>query len=375
MSRPHWRWLASGVTVLALGGSGEAQDFQYVISFDKVTVRHPGDLAHVPAIAHAERLARETTEADASVQQGSPGRSDQNSPPRAASGGRRSGPSAGDRGQSGSVRSEARSPDADRGGSLSAYPTGRIATGSATGQTTPDEAMARGGSAPAPLATGFAPGSGTANPSFVENGFLVEAFWAARTGSPTGHFIRAHFHPADLSKGFEGQHYGHAQELHGIYIRAVDGKPFWLRSLRYRVTRNREIPRHPLSIQGFNNFNVQVLVGMSFDPRLSVRSQFIGFPVGMAISSEQDQPWSTFVVLGFERVTQLYIASSASVDLDDIAVARWEPAPGTLPNRPEQGQERETGETTGPGAEPAIRGTGDEATDAQPGVSGTGRQP
>ena len=39
-------------------------------------------------------------------------------------------------------------------------------------------------------------------------------------------FKRAHFHPPDLSTGFEAQHLGHPDELHGIYIRSLDGKPF-----------------------------------------------------------------------------------------------------------------------------------------------------
>ena len=110
-------------------------------------------------------------------------------------------------------------------------------------------------------------------------GLLVRADRVA-----AGPLLRAHFHPGDLSTGFEGQHYGHTHELHGIYIRALDGKPFRLESLRYRLTRNRQIPRNPSSIQGFSNFNVQVLIGTSFDPRLSIRSQFEGFPVGMAVA-------------------------------------------------------------------------------------------
>jgi hypothetical protein len=371
MRRLSWRWLARGLTLLALGEPGAAQDFQYVISFDKVSVRHPGDLAQLPAIAHAERLAREATETEVSVQEGSSGRSEQKPVPRAAPlGGRRSGPSAAGHGQPGSARTDTGSRDADRRGSLWVDPIGRVPTDRAPGQTARDET--RASLTPPPLATAFAPGSGTANPSFVENGFLVEAFWSVRTGLPDGHFIRAHFHPADLSTGFEGQHYGHGDQLHGIYIRATDGKPFWLKSLRYRVTRNREIPRNPLSIQGFTNFNVQVLIGTTFDPHLSIRSQFVGFPVGMAVSSDRELPWSTLAVLGFERVTQVYIASSASVDFDDIVVARWEPAPGALPDRPEEGADRET---TGPGAKPAIPGTDDDATDAAPGTSGAGRQP
>ena len=155
----------------------------------------------------------------------------------------------------------------------------------------------------------------------------------------------------------------------------MDGKPFRLQNLRYRVTRNRQIPRNPSSIQGFSNFNVQVLIGTSFDPRLSVRSQFEVFPVGMAVSSDKEMPWSTLTVVGFERVTQLYIASSASVDLDDIVLARWEPASGVPGPEAEPEAEPETAGATGPGAESAIRGADDEATEASSGTPGADRQP
>jgi hypothetical protein len=329
------------VTLVALGGPGAAQDFQYVISFDRAVVRHPGDLVQAPYIAHAERLAQEATEADVSVQEGSTAPKPAPRPARRPR-----------RGQSDSIRLDVRR-EAER-------------------RESPPAELARLSRTRPPLATAFAPGDGTANPSFVENGFLVEAFWSVRTGSPQGHFIRAHFHPGDLSTGFEGQHYGHTHELHGIYIRALDGKPFRLESLRYRVTRNRQIPRNPLSIHGFSNFNVQVLVGTSFDPRLSIRSQFAAFPVGMAVSSDQEMPWSTLKVVGFEHVTQLYVASSASVDLDDIVVARWEPAPGAAP---EPEAEAETAEATAPGAGSAIPGADDEATEGSSGTAGGGRQP
>ena len=43
---------------------------------------------------------------------------------------------------------------------------------------------------------------------FVEEGFRVEAFWAARSRQPSGYFMRGHFHPPDLSTGFEAQHLG-----------------------------------------------------------------------------------------------------------------------------------------------------------------------
>ena len=171
----------------------------------------------------------------------------------------------------------------------------------------------------------FAPAHGTANPSFVQAGFLVESFWAIKTGTSEGTFKGAHFHPADLSTGFEAQHLGNPNELHGIYIRSLDGKPFGLKSLRYRVTRNRQLPNKPLSIEGFSNFSVNVLVARSFDPRVPVRAQFIPFAVGLPAGNQPDLPWWTVRILGFEVVNKVYIASSASVDFDDIVLTRIEP--------------------------------------------------
>jgi hypothetical protein len=174
----------------------------------------------------------------------------------------------------------------------------------------------------APL--GFAPGQGPpTNPHFVEEGFRVEVFWAARTGTPWGYFARGHFHPPNLSTGFEAQHLGNRSELHGIHVRSVDGAPFGLRRLRYRVTMNRQTPAKPFSIDGFTNFAVQILVGRSFDPRRPVRQQFTAFPVGPPLGNDPALPWRTLTVLGFEYVQEVYIASSASVDLDDIAVVRY----------------------------------------------------
>ena len=168
----------------------------------------------------------------------------------------------------------------------------------------------------------FAPGQGEVNPSFVEHGFLVEVFWAVRVGSPDGYYKRGHFHPASLATGFEAQHLGNPDELHGIYIRSLDGKPFGVKQLRYRVTRNRQLPHKPLSIAGFSNYNVNVLLARTFDPRSSIRGQFVGFPVGLPAGNDTTLPWWTLLVTGFEMVESVYIASSASVDFDDIVLTR-----------------------------------------------------
>ena len=169
-------------------------------------------------------------------------------------------------------------------------------------------------------ALAFAPGRDRVNPSFLEGGFVVEAFWAIKTGTPQGRFVRAHFHPPELATGFEGQHWGYRHELHGVHIRALDGRPFRLKSLRYRVTRNRELKDRSQSIEGFSNFNVNVLIGTRFDPRLSIRTQLTAFPVGPPLGNDPGLPFLTLPILGFERVTEAFIASSASVDLDDIVL-------------------------------------------------------
>jgi hypothetical protein len=171
----------------------------------------------------------------------------------------------------------------------------------------------------------FEPGQGTDNPSFVQEGFRVEAFWAQKTASRQGSFKLSHFHPADLSSGFEAQHFAAPSDIHGIYIRSLDGKRFGLKSLRYRVTRNRQIPSKPLSIEGFSTFNVNVLIARSFDPRDRIRPQFVSFPVGIPLGNDANLPWATLRVFGFELVDQIYITSSASVDFDDIVLTRSEP--------------------------------------------------
>ena len=180
------------------------------------------------------------------------------------------------------------------------------------------------------------PGQGIDNASFRQEGFLVEAFWARNVASRVGSFKPSHFHPADLSTGFEAQHYAGPNDLHGIYIRSLDGNRFGLKSLRYRVTRNRQVPRKPLSIEGFSTFDVQVLIAQSFDPRERIRPHFTAFPVGIPLGNDANLPWATLRIFGFELVDQLYITSSASVDFDNIVLTRREP-PLAVPD----GQDKE----------------------------------
>jgi hypothetical protein len=164
------------------------------------------------------------------------------------------------------------------------------------------------------------PGDGLFNPSFIENGFLVESFWAIDTGRPNGHFIRGHFHPQHLETGFEAQHFGNPRELHGIFIRALDRRPFNLKSLAYRVTHNRELAGRSRSLVGFSHHDVKVLIATEFSPTGTVLGQFIPFPVGPPISNDPTVPFEILPIGGFSDVTQVFIASSASVDFDDIVI-------------------------------------------------------
>jgi hypothetical protein len=274
--------LASSI-VIQLVGLASSEQAEYVITFNAVVVRGVIGLYDTPEVAHLEAPVSEQTVLPEQVRRPAPAPS--------ASGA--SGPSP---------------------------------------QTSPPRDLR--GRPTHPLV--FAPGQGTANPSFVEKGFLVESFWAVNTGTPQGYFKKAHFHPPDLATGFEGQHLGNPTELHGIYIRSLDGKPFGVKSLRYRVTRNRQIPRKPLSIDGFSNFNVNVLIGRTFDPRGSIRGQFVEFPVGLPSGNEPTLPWWILHVNGFEAVEHVYIASSASVDLDDIVLTRFRRAESPTENVQEE---------------------------------------
>ena len=234
----------------------------------------------------------------------------------------------------------------------------------------PAAAPAAPGSKVPPHSTrAFAPGQPVSvNPSFVEQGFRVESFWAVGVGTPEAYFKRAHFHPPDLVTGFEAQHLGNPSELSGIFIRALDGRPFGIRSLRYRVTRNRQIPSKPLSLDGYNNFAVQVLLAESFDPRRTVRSQFTGFPAGLPLGNDPTLPWSTLYISGFELATEVYIASSASIDIDNIVLVRAEPdTPGqTAADSPEAPAANPEAPGASPDTPPADDETSPEAPETSP---------
>ena len=266
---------------LVMTAAAAGQPAEYVIDFNRVMVRGVLGVLESPMLAHMAMPADEPAR--------SPGPPATTDPPREGAGSPPADPSAG-------------SPVAPP---VSAPPPGIV-------PGRPAQPMA------------FAPGQDAAvNPSFVEHGFLVESFWAVRTGTRDAYFKRGHFHPPDLSSGFEAQHLGNPNELHGLYIRSLDGKPFGVKSLRFRVSRNRELPYKPLSIEGFSNYSVNVLLSRSFDPRMAVRPQFVSFPVGLPAGNDLTLPWWTLPVTGFELVDQLYLASSASVDFDDIVLTRF----------------------------------------------------
>jgi hypothetical protein len=354
------RIVIAAAMALTSVGQVAAQSFEYVITFNGVAVRHPGGQMAIPERAHAERMSAEESQSGDSSAEGasldrpgdqrgadpSPARREPPSLWRQLPGlyRRRDPPDVGRPLQSpypGSERGDRASGRAPRdpleqargvnpkarAGPTDALPGTRRGDTSSSKEREETEPARRARKSPLALA----PGDATTNPSFEEQGFLIEAFWSVYTGTADGHFIGAHFHPADLSTGFEAQHYGWTHELHGIYIRALDGKPFRLKSLRYRITRNRQTPTHPHSIEGFTNFNVQVLVSRAFDPRVPVRSQFTGFAVGPPLGNDPNLPWLALPIVGFERVHQVYIASSASVDIDDIVLVRDEPLPETEP--------------------------------------------
>ena len=49
------------------------------------------------------------------------------------------------------------------------------------------------------------------------------------------------------------------------------------------------------------------------------------------MGNDSTLPWWTLHIVGFELVDQVYIASSASVDFDDIVLTSFQPAPGAGP--------------------------------------------
>ena len=298
---------AAGIAVTA--GRGDAQRFEYVITFENVAVQGIDGAPETPAVAHRD------SPAGAESKPSSEARREPSDEPR---------------------REVPALIPPEGFGVPRPAPLGHPQADQGRGSQRPEGVSSRATSASLEPPVSFAPGRGGLNPSFVQEGFLVEVFWAVKTDTREAYFKRAHFHPPDLSTGFEAQHLGNRNELHGIFIRSLDGKLFGLKSLRYRVTRNRQIPNKPISIEGFSNFNVNVLVARAFDPRGLIRAQFVSFPVGLPVGNETSVPWWTLRIFGFELVNQVYITSSASVDFDNIVLTRSEPPPAPPERREDE---------------------------------------
>jgi hypothetical protein len=311
--------VAAGIAVTAV--RGDAQRFEYVITFDNVVVQGIDGAVETPAVAHLDPPAGAESKPSSEARREPSDEPRPELPPLLPPEARPERPAPPPPEPFGVLRpAPVANPQADQGRGSQRRPEGVSPRVTLSVSLEPQLSLA--------------PGRGRLNPSFVQEGFLVESFWTAKTGTGEAYFKRAHFHPPDLSTGFEAQHLGNPNELHGIFIRSLDGKLFGLKSLRYRVTRNRQIPNKPLSLEGFSNFNVNVLVARTYDPRAPVRAQFVLFPVGLPVGNEKNLPWWTLRIFGFELVDQVYIASSASVDFDNIVLTRSEPPPA--PPEPER---------------------------------------
>lgn len=126
--------------------------------------------------------------------------------------------------------------------------------------------------------------------NFQEDGIHVEAIWA-----PSTHvgFTQGHFH--HIENGFETSHgFGNADafgwhDLLGFYLRTLDGRPFSLRSIDYRLR--------------VNLLNTDILVSTTFSPTQPFGGQFVHHPVGR-FSTFQTQNFTQF-----ENVNQVFITS------------------------------------------------------------------
>jgi hypothetical protein len=157
--------------------------------------------------------------------------------------------------------------------------------------------------------------------NFTQDGAYVESFWADQIGSPAGFFTAGHFHIGIAGPGqgfFEGQHWNGFNQLQGFFVEAADGSPFSLQSLQFRVRSTNP------QIAGFSSGSTSVLLSTSFDPDFTVASQFTAFNVGGTSST-----FSTLPITGFENVTRVFIASSSSVDFDNIVLD--DPINGVVP--------------------------------------------
>ena len=136
---------------------------------------------------------------------------------------------------------------------------------------------------------------------FTEDNTWVEAFADGTTTFSTGSLSIA-------SGGYLMQR-NSGSSVRGLFIQAADGAAFTLSSLDYRLVATTSLP-------GFSSSDVKVLVSRTFDPTMDAL-QMQQFSIGSTVQS-------TFSTLGFgsqfTNVTGLFIASSASVDFDNIVI-------------------------------------------------------
>jgi len=145
-----------------------------------------------------------------------------------------------------------------------------------------------------PVPTGHLPDTGgiliPTSHNFQEEGIHVEAIWAPSThvGLTQGHFHHLEF-------GFETSHgFGNADafgwhDLLGFYIKTLDGRPFSLRSIDYRLR--------------VYLLNTDILVSTQLDATQPFGGQFVHYPVSK---------FSTFQTQNFtahENVNQIFISS------------------------------------------------------------------
>ncbi|ACK65145.1 hypothetical protein PCC8801_1070 [Rippkaea orientalis PCC 8801] len=148
------------------------------------------------------------------------------------------------------------------------------------------------------------------NKCFVEDGVNVEAFSARQTGGDPGHFHEGgHFH---ASNSYEAQHYTAGDNLLGVKLTLANGGSFDLVSLDYQL-------RNIASgiINGFTADDIKILITTNFNPTEPVLGQFVEYSIGNDIT----QPFQTLSLTTFENMTQVYIASSAGVNFDNITLA------------------------------------------------------
>ncbi|MEA5533537.1 PEP-CTERM sorting domain-containing protein [Crocosphaera sp. XPORK-15E] len=149
------------------------------------------------------------------------------------------------------------------------------------------------------------------NKCFVEDGINVEAFSSRNTGSTgsdPGHFHEGgHFH---ASNSYEAQHFSQADRLLGVYLTLVNGRNFSLTQLAYQL---RDITN---VIDGFTADDTKILISTEFEPTQPVAGQFTEISLGNDINL----PFQTLELSGFENISQVYIASSAGVNFDNINV-------------------------------------------------------